>query len=440
MRKNARAAAIATAGVAALLLAGCSTGTGTGTTAALPDGIPDTVEADGDTLTVWVMQDDYNDETLAAINERFTERTGAEVDVQIQQWDGITTKLSTALATTTPPDVVDIGNTQVAGYAANGALLDITDYRDDLAQDQTWLSGLEEPATVDGTLYGIPGFAGNRAVIYNKTLWADAGITEVPITWEELTADLDALAAANPAPDFSPLYLPGQHWYVGLQFMWDHGGEIAALEDGEWSSTAGSDASLEGIEAWKEFQNAYSAESSRTVSADKPEQEQIFADGKAGAIIATNGAINAILNANPELTEADLGTFALPGQIDDTQPVMLGGSVWGIAAKSAHPDLALIWTQIAVSSDIQVDFVFGGQGLMPNSEENIAAVAGDLGETKIGFFDAALNSRATPASPGWTEVEGANLLQDLFSTVASGAATPEEAAATYDSKADEALN
>lgn len=438
MRKTARVAAFATAGVAALLLAGCSTGTGS--TTALPDGIPDTVEADGETLTVWVMQDDYNDETLAAINEQFTERTGAEVDVQIQQWDGITTKLSTALGTSTPPDIVDIGNTQVAGYAANGALLDITDYRDDLAQDQTWLGGLEDPATVDGTLYGIPGFAGNRAVIYNKTLWADAGITAVPTTWDELTADLDALAAANPASDFSPLYLPGQHWYVGLQFMWDHGGEIATLDGGEWTSTASSDASLAGIEAWKEFQNAYSVESSRTVSADKPEQEQILADGKAGAIIATNGSIAAILAANPDLTEADLGTFALPGQVDETQPVMLGGSVWGIAAKSAHPDLALIWTQIAVSSDIQVDHVFGGQGLMPNSEESIAAVEGDLGETKIGFFQAALNSRATPASPGWTEVEGANLLQNLFSTVASGAATPEEAAATYDSKADEALN
>ena len=437
MKKITRLTALALAGAATLAFAGCSS-TG-GSAGALPDGIPNKVDANGETLTVWVMQDDYSETTLAAINEQFTERTGAEVDVQMQPWDGIGTKLSTALGTSTPPDVIDIGNTQVAGYAANGALLDVTDYRDDLAQDQTWLSGLEEPATVDGTLYGVPGFAGNRAVIYNKTMWAEAGVTAIPTTWDELTTALDTVDAANATEDFSPLYLPGQHWYVGLQFMWDHGGEIATLEDGEWVSSAGSDASLEGIAAWKEFQNTYSSESSRTVSADKPEQEQILADGKTSAIIATNGSVTATLNANPELTEDDLGTFALPGQNEDTQPVMLGGSVWGIAAKSANPELALIWTQIAVSPEIQTEYVFGDQGLMPNSEESIAAVEGDLSQTKIGFFSAALNSRATPASPGWAEVESANLLQNLFSTVASGAATPEEAAATYDAKASDAL-
>ena len=437
MRKIMRVTAFTLAGAATLALAGCSTAGGS--SQALPDGIPASVEADGETLSVWVMQDDYSEATLAAINEKFTERTGAEVDVQMQPWDGIGTKLSTALGTSTPPDVIDIGNTQVAGYAANGALLDVTDYREDLAQDQAWLGGLEEPATVDGALYGIPGFAGNRAVIYNKTMWASAGVTEIPTTWEELTTSLDAVAAANTAEDFSPLYLPGQHWYVGLQFMWDHGGEIATQKDGDWVSTAGSDASLAGIEAWKKFQNTYSAESSRTVSADKPEQEQILADGKTSAIIASNGSVTATLNANPELTEADLGTFALPGENETTQPVMLGGSVWGIAAKSANPELALIWTQIAVSPEIQTEFVFGDQGLMPNSEESIAAVEGDLSETKAGFFQAALNSRATPASAGWTEIESANLLQNLFSTVASGAATPEEAAATYDAKAGDAL-
>lgn len=440
MRKMVRVSTFATAGVALLALTGCGSSGTSGSGSALPDGIPETVDAAGEKLTVWVMQDDYSDETLAAINAEFTERTGAEVDVQTQQWDGITTKLTTALGTSTPPDVVDIGNTQVAGYAAGGALMDVTAYKDDLAQGQTWLGGLEQPATIDGTLYGIPGFAGNRAVIYNKTMWAAAGVTEAPTTWDELIADLDAVKAANAGTsDFSPLYLPGQHWYVGLQFIWDFGGEIATSDGGEWTSTASDEKSLAGLEAWKEFQNTYSSAASRTVNTDSPEQEQIFADGKTSAIIATNGAVNTILNTNPALTADDLGTFALPGENEATQPVMLGGSVWGIAQKSANKTLALVWTQIAVSQDVQVDYVFGTQGLMPGSEEGVEAVKGDLPATKIGFFDAALNSRATPAAAGWTEVEGQNLLQNLFSAVASGSATPEEAAATYDAKADKAL-
>jgi len=435
MRKIMRVAAFATAGVAALALAGCgSAGTGAASDD-LPDSIPETVDAAGETLTVWIMQDDYNDATLDAMKTEFTERTGAEADVQIQQWDGIGTKLSTALGTSTPPDIVDIGNTQVAGYAANGALMDVTKYKDDLAQGNTWLSGLEDPATVDGTLYGIPGFAGNRAVIYNKTMWAAAGVNAAPTTWDELTSALDKVKAANTASDFSALYLPGQHFYVGLQFVWDHGGEIATQnDDGSWTSTASDN--IEALGEWQKFQDTYSVASADTVFTDSPEQEQIFADGKAGAIIATNGSMATILAANPELTDADLGSFALPSQSGKgTQPVMLGGSDWGIAAKSDNQLLALIWAQIATSDKIQKDHVFGDQGLMPNSVEVGEQILPDVPAVKSGYFEAALTSRATPASPGWTDVESAGILKDMFSTIASGAATPEEAAATYDQKA-----
>ena len=438
MRKIMRVAAFATAGMAALALSGCGS-SGNNAGGELPDSIPESVDAAGQKLTVWIMQDDYNDESIAAMTEKFEERTGATVDVQIQQWDGIGTKLSTALGTSTPPDVVDIGNTQVAGYAANGALMDVTKYKADLEQGNTWLAGLEDPATIDGQLYAVPGFAGNRAVIYNKTLWADAGVTAAPTTWDELTAALDKVQAANDASDFSALYLPGQHFYVGLQFIWDHGGEIAVVdEDGNWTSTASEN--IEALEAWKEFQDTYSVASSDTVFTASPEQEQIIADGKAGAIVATNGSINSIIAANPDLTEDDLGSFPIPSQNGDgTQPVMLGGSDWGIAAKSKNQELALIWVQIATSDEIQVDHVFGGQGLMPNSVENGEKVTADVPANRVGFFEAALTSRATPASPNWTDIEGAGILKDMFSTIASGKATPEEAAATYDAKANDYL-
>src|SRR5665647_1937113 len=56
----------------------------------------------------------------------------------------------------------DLGNTQIPSYAANGGLLDLTPYKKELQQGNTWLTGLELPATVDGKLYGVPTFAGDR--------------------------------------------------------------------------------------------------------------------------------------------------------------------------------------------------------------------------------------------------------------------------------------
>lgn len=437
MRKYTLAAALLTVG--ALTLSACSS-TGEETASNTPTSIPNTVDAKGRSIDVWIMQDDYNQETIEAINAKFEERTGATANVEIQQWDGITTKLSTALSTTSTPDIVDIGNTQVAMYAANGALLDVTPFKEGLQQGQTWLGGLEEPATIDGKLYAVPGFAGARSVIYNKKMWEDAGIVAEPTTWDELGAALDAVEAKNDAPDFSALYLPGQHWYVGMQFVWDHGGEIATSADGKWAAGMSSTESQAALESWKKFQNTYSTEASRTLNTDSPEQEQLFADGKTSAIVATNGALGVITAANPEITEEDLGSFPLPSEKGTGgQPVMLGGSDWGIATKSDDHELALIWTQIAVSNEIQVEYVFGSNGWVPNSQESINEVSSTLPAARKGFFDAALNSKATPASPGWAELEGALAPQDLFAAVASGSKTVAEAGAAFDAQVTEAL-
>ncbi|GAA1234241.1 N,N'-diacetylchitobiose transport system substrate-binding protein [Microbacterium phyllosphaerae] len=424
--------------VSALALSACSGSAGAGNAGAPSDGKVPEVDGSGETLTVWVMDGDYTPDTLDEINKRFTEETGAEVNLQKQTWDGITTKVTTALATDTPPDVIDMGNTQIASYAANGGLLDLTAYKDDLAQGQTWLDGLVDPATIDGSLYGVPGFAGARAVIYNKKMWAEAGVTEVPTTYDELTAALDKVAAANAqTPDFSPFYLPGQYFYAGMQFVWDAGGDIASEKGGEWTSGFGSDEALEGLEAFKEFQNMYSTAASATLDTFEPNQGQIFADGKTSAILNTN--TGAILKINPDL-EPDLGSFPFPGLSGEAQPVMLGGSDWAIPVKSQNSDLALNWVKIAASPEVQKDFVFGVDGWIPNSTEGIEFAQETLDDVKVSFFTAALRSKATPANANWTTIESNKDINNLFSSIASGSKSVDEAATAFDDAADKTLN
>jgi N,N'-diacetylchitobiose transport system substrate-binding protein len=344
------------------------------------------------------------------------------------------------LSTSGTPDVLDLGNTQVPGFAANGGLLDLTAYRADLRQGRTWLAGLEAPATVDGSLYAVPGFAGARAVIYNKKTWAAAGITKAPTTYAELTADLDKVKAANTAADFAPFYLPGQYWYAGLQWIWDAGGDIATEQGGSWKGAFASAADQKGLADFKAFQNAYSTAASRTLDTLVPDQTQLFADGKTSAVLATSGSIGLIEKANPQLTAADLGTFPLPGLSGKTQPVMLGGSDWGIAAKSDGRELALRWTKIAASPAVQDADVFGKEGWIPNSSEAIkAAQSSGLTEQQQGFFAAALSSKATPAAAQWPTIEGDKSINQVFSAVVSGAKTPAAAGQDFDSHLDSTL-
>jgi N,N'-diacetylchitobiose transport system substrate-binding protein len=440
MRPNPLTAAVALGAAAILTLSACSSGSDSSTGG---DGSPTTVpstKGDGKTLTVWVMDGDYTDVTLKAINDQFSQATGAKVDLQIQQWEGITTKISTALSTAGTPDVLDLGNTQVPGYAANGGLLDLTPYKTDLQQGRSWLAGLEAPATVDGKLYAVPGFAGARAVIYNKKTWAAAGITKAPTTYPELTAALDKVKAANKAADYAPFYLPGQYWYAGMQFIWDAGGEIATNDGGTWKGGFSGTGGQKGLADFKTFQNAYSTAASQTLDTLAPDQTQLFADGKTSAVLATSGSIGLIQKANPAIKEADLGTFPFPGTSGKPQPVMLGGSDWGIAAKSDAHDLALQWTKIAASPTVQDKNVFGHDGWIPNSTEAIqAAQAGGLSEQQQGFFAGALSSKATPAAAQWPTVEGDKSINQVFSSVVSGAKTPQAAGQEFDAHLESTL-
>ena len=287
----------------------------------------------------------------------------------------------------------------------------------------------------------MPTFAGDRAVIYNKKIWAAAGVTKVPTTYQALIADLDKIKAANTASDFSAFYYPGQYWYAGMQWVWDAGGDIATLSNGKWTSGLSSEKAQQGLNDFKTFQNTYSSVASRTVDIHKPEHTQMFSDGKTAAILGIPTEISTIKKANPKLTDADLGTFPFPGKSGKTQPVMIGGSDWGIAAKSQNKELALAWTKIASSPDIQNTYVFAKDGWIPNSVEYVkAAQATGLSPLITGFFAAALTSKSTPAAANWSTIEGDLSINQLFSSIASGTKSPADAAKAFDSHADSVLN
>lgn len=392
----------------------------------------------GKTLTVWYMDGDLTDPTVKAINDAFTAATGAKVTVAIQQWDGITTKITTALAQDNPPDVIEIGNTDVPIFAAAGGLSDITSSVPEMSGGQTWLPGLEGPATIGGRNYAAPLFAGERAVVYNKKIWADAGITAPPTSFADLTADLDKIKAKNPAPDFSAFYTPGQYWFGGMQFVWDAGGQIATQSGGKWTGALETPEALKGLQAFKDFQNTYSAPASQNVYNTTPDYNNLFAQGKTAAIL--NSTVNSILKISPAMKD-QIGTFPFPSATPGkTQPVFLGGSDLAIAAKSPNQPLALAYLKAATSRQVQTASIVGVDGWTPVSSQLIDATAASRTDVLKAFSDAAKNSAATPATPGWGTIEADDSLRSFFADIATGRKSVAQAAKDFDAHLTQALN
>ena len=392
----------------------------------------------GKAITVWLMDGDLSDKAVAAIDAAFEKATGAHVTVQVQEWDNINTKISTALAQDNTPDVLEIGNTDVPLFAANGALADLTDHRTDLAAGQSWLPGLAGPATVDGKIYAAPLFAGNRAVIYRKSIWAKAGVTAPPTTFAELTADLDKIKAANADPAFSAFTFPGQYWYGALQFVWDAGGQLATQDGGRWTGALAKPAAQQGLQAWQQFQNTYSSAASRNVDTKSPDQAAMFAKGDTATILDTS--VNTVVKDNPSIKD-DIGTFPFPSATAGrTQPVFLGGSDLGVAAKSRNQDLAIQYLKTAADPAVQKSAIAGIDGWTPVSTQIIDQVTPTLPTLSAAFFTAAKSSGSTPATPGWATVESDKTINTFFADIATGRKSVTDAAKDFDAHLDQALN
>src|SRR2546425_2718911 len=147
------------------------------------------------TLTVWLMNGSAPQSVVDGVNADFkAKHPNVTVNVEIQQWSDVTTKLDTAFAGSNPPDVMELGNTYVAKYAAAGALADITAKKGSFENSSTWLQSLTDSCTYQGKLYCVPYYAGSRAVVYRTDMFAAVG-AQPPTSMDELMTVGDKLMA-----------------------------------------------------------------------------------------------------------------------------------------------------------------------------------------------------------------------------------------------------
>ena len=390
----------------ALLAAACGGTSGTSNNSSTQSG----------TLTVWLMNGSAPQSIIDEVNADFkTKYPNVTVNVEIQQWGDIGTKLDTALPGNNPPDVIELGNTLVAKYAAAGALEDITGKKASFDNSGSWLQSLTDSCTQSGKLYCVPYYAGSRAIIYRKDFFAQAGVQPPTSMDDLLTVGQKLMTAHKSDPNFSALYFPGKYWYAALPFVWDFGGDIATQSGGKWSGTLDSSNSQQGL---TELTSLVSQLSRADKTGDEAKQDQAFAQGHIAMIIANGWEVGVITDpksGNPALKD-QLGAFPIPSHNSgQTAPVFLGGSDLGVAARSKHQDLANAWIATLTGNKHMSEMATVG-GVIPNTTSMLGLGTG-LNST---FFSAAKNSKFVPNSQNWANVENANVLPDMLVKIFTG--------------------
>ncbi|MFE0640990.1 extracellular solute-binding protein [Streptomyces sp. NPDC058877] len=386
------------AAATALALAGCGM---------LPGG-------DGGTKTVniWLMRDSASEDFLTRFTEEYEqEHDGVRLQITIQDWTGIGKKVTEAIEGSGGPDVIEVGNTQVAQYADTDKLFDVTleSIRDLGSED--WLPGLAEPGSIGGSQYGIPWYAANRIVIYNKDLFRDAGIEKPPATRDAWLDDTEKLNKNGS----QGIYLAGQDWYTLAGFIWDEGGELAVDKGGQWNGTLDTPAAQRGMAFYKELQSLGSGP--KNADEQTPPQADVFARGDVAQLIATPSAVAAILKVNPELKDK-LGFFPIPGK-KEGQPcaVFTGGSDLIIPENAPQRDAALDVVKALAGEKWQSELA-RAMGYVPNKKGLASVVSGQ--EATAVMAQGAARGRATPNSPQWASVEADNPIKPYMTAVLLG--------------------
>lgn len=191
------------------------------------------------TLTMWQQWGGGHEEQ--ALKDIISEYEKLHPNVTIKEMPVTdNSKILTAISGGNPPDIIDLGSSATIGeWASKGALTDLTPF---IKNDKSFNSNAFVPASwypvkYQSGIYGLPFMNFNVGLLYNKKLFAEAGIQNPPTTLEELTQDAFKLTKQDSSGKITQMgFLPD---YPGQT-----NGQVVSIEDfgwlfgGQWFDTA----------------------------------------------------------------------------------------------------------------------------------------------------------------------------------------------------------
>ncbi|NQX11740.1 extracellular solute-binding protein [Microbacteriaceae bacterium VKM Ac-2855] len=408
------------------LLAACSSTASSGTSSA--------ATAD---LRVWFMQDSVSDVAMEWLKTTFeANNPGSTLTYELQVWDGIVSKLQTALASAdSTPDIIELGNTQAPTFCSVGALLDLTDMQEELGGDNLTQS-LVTLGSYDDKMFAAPFYAGSRIFFYRKDWFDQLGLA-IPTTIDELTAVATALQTANPGgnANFSALYLPGIAWQSEIAWLFTNGGRIAKQDGDKWVADLSSDDSQAAFTQLQELWASGSTSGTVTDATTASAAYVPFNAGETGMFFGFNWHLSSV---DPQLVaDGKVGYFGFPGvEASEAGNPFAGGSNVAISGKSKSQNLAKEALKLIFAKEFQEYFATEG-GWVPGNLEYATALGDDDLATLT--TEAVKNSVGTPAAKNWALVESAKTVDDFFVALGAGG-DPVALAKAADEKINTILN
>lgn len=294
-------------------------------------------------LATWAGADEAN-ELQEILDELNAQSTVYEIvqDSNPAEYD---TRIITQLSGDSGPDLFWINAQRAAQFAAQGALLDITDRLESsdhsASQEEDYYAASLEPFSHEGKIYGLPWLQQPVMLYVNKTLFEEAGVDLPDASWtwddfmqaaEQLTIDHNGHNATHADFDESQIKQWGftlNGWPPSQMFIWQNGGELITEDFSE--SPVDTPEALEALQFYADLINSPVTPSQQLIR-DRG-FDQMFRNGQVAMFMggAADDLDRTIDNVQAYMVPAG------PSGIQATFADILG---MGINAKTEHPDAA----------------------------------------------------------------------------------------------------
>jgi len=186
----------------------------------------------GTTIQIWEGYTQVEAKAFAhLVSEYEATHPGQKVNTLYVNSDNTLQKVLTAVRGGSPPDIAYLYGSWAPNVAQIPQVVNLTQavQRPGVNWNDFW-TGERAVATVNGKVIGIPALVDNLAVVYNKTLFAKAGLQPPGPGWTWADFVADAKKLTNPAiKQFGTAYVtPGTedtvwHWEP---LLWEAGGQL----------------------------------------------------------------------------------------------------------------------------------------------------------------------------------------------------------------------
>ncbi|MBO4258819.1 extracellular solute-binding protein [Streptomyces griseorubiginosus] len=353
------------------------------------------------TITWWDTSNATNEAPTykALVKEFEAANKGIKVNYVNVPFDQAQNKFDTAAGSKGAPDVLRSEVGWTPAFAKKGYFLPL-DGTEALADQGKFQPNLVKQAQYEGKTYGVPLVTDTLALVYNKALFKQAGITDAPKSWDELKAD------AAKVKDKAKVdgYWGSTQAYYAQTFLYGEGTDT--VDASAKKITVNSDAAKKAYGTWLSLFSGKGLHKADTTADAYAHIQDAFVNGKVAAIIQGPWEITNFYKGSAFKDKSNLGIATVPAGSTGKAGAPTGGHNLSVYAgsDSAHQKAALKFVNFMTSAKSQTEIALKNSTLPTRDDAYTAEVKADPGIA--GFQTVLPAAQPRPALPEYSSLWG----------------------------------